>query len=299
MQEGFFQSFRNTPTGDIDGSLQDVYEGTPTLPQAQRGTSDTGYPSSSQRPAASNTGKKIEKRKRPVSNRDRSAQLDKYILLEKARCQSLGLPCPEEGFNSAINQASNKSMRLEEVMMELKVFYFAIASPESLTALQAIVKVQRRSLGGKLSVPNWKLPLAERIKEIESLSEKMGYIGFLRRCHTYQLYVDSSAGSQKTSDGFVNATTQSISTRSNPGIGNPNNLEDSRVSKLIIKEVYPNLELNSSEYQRKLRFVGRVRKLGQRLDLLVETFGYGILGLLPLAIDVAAVEPILNITDNL
>jgi hypothetical protein len=299
MHEGFFQSFRNTPTSDIDGSLQDIHEDRQSLLQSQRGSSDIEYPLSPQRPTASNKGKKSEKRKRPGSSGGKSAQLDSYILLEKARCQSFGLPCPEEGFNLAINQASNKSMWLEEIMTELKVFYFAIASPASLTALQAIVKVQKRSLGGKLSVPNWNLPLAERMIEIENLGEKMGYISFLRRCHTYQLFVDSNAGSQRTSDGFVNTTTQSISTRPNPGIGNPNNLEDSRVSRLIMKEVYPNLELNSPEYRGKLRFFSRVRKLGQRLDLLVDKFGYGILGLLPLPIDVAAIEPVLNITDNL
>lgn len=71
------------------------------------------------------------------------------------------------------------------------------------------------------------------------------------------------------------------------------------MSKLIMKEIYPNLEINSPEYENRLGFVKKLRKLGQRLDFLVERFGYGILGVLPLAIDVPVVEPVLNITDNL
>jgi hypothetical protein len=299
MHESNLQCILRTPTSDMDGSLPDLSEGRSLLAQSRTRKRDVEYPLAKQGPNASYTGTELEKRKRLRSSRDKSTHLDEYVLLEKSRCQSLGLPCPEEGFNLAITQISNKSTRLDQVMTDLKVFYFAIASPESLAALQAIVKVQRCSLGGKISVPNWKLPLVERMKEIENLSENIAYMGFLRRCHTHQLYIDSSAGSQKTSDGFINSTTQSISTRSNPEFGNPNNLEDSRVSKLIMHEVYPNLEATSSEYKNKNRFVGKIRRLGQRLDLLVEKFGYGILGLLPLPIDVPAVEPVLNITDNL
>jgi len=45
--------------------------------------------------------------------------------------------------------------------------------------------------------------------------------------------------------------------------------------------------------------VSKVRRLGQQLDLLVEKFRYGILGLLPLAVDVLAAESMLNISDDL
>jgi hypothetical protein len=298
MHENIFHTVSRTPTSDIDGSMQDISKERP-LVRSQMRTRDTGYPHSTQKLNTSDTGARGEHRKRLQLDRNKSASLEEYILLEKARCQSLGLPCPEKIFNSAVTQTSNNSTRLDEIMTDLKVFYFAIASSESLVALQAILKVHRRSLAGRPPAPNCRLTLAERMKEIENLGQKIGYIAFLRRCHIYQLYLDCSVDSQKTSDGFINNTTQSISTRPRTEIGNPKNLEDSRIAKLIMKEVYPDMEITSSDYKSKLRFFGKMRKLGQRLDLLVEKFGYGILGLLPLAIDVPAVDPVLNITDTL
>lgn len=298
MHENIVHTVSGTPTSDIDGSMQDISR--ERLPvRSQKRIRDTGYPHSTQRPNKSDTSGRGEHRKRLQLDRNKSASIEEYILLEKARCQSLGLPCPEEIFNSAVTQASNNSTRLDKIMTDLKVFYFAIASPESLVALQAILKVHRRSLEGRFSGPNWRLTLAERMKEIENLSKKIGYIALLRRCHIYQLFLDCSVDSQKTSDGFINNTTQSLSTRPRNEIGNPKNLEDSRIAKLIMKDVYPDMEITSDDYKSRLRFFGKMRKLGQRLDLLVEKFGYGILGLLPLAIDVPAVDPVLSISDSL
>jgi hypothetical protein len=66
-----------------------------------------------------------------------------------------------------------------------------------------------------------------------------------------------------------------------------------------MNELYPGLDPSSVGYQKKQRFVGNLRNLGQRLDLLVEKFGDGIIGLLPLPVDEPAGEPVLNITDSL
>jgi hypothetical protein len=182
---------------------------------------------------------------------------------------------------------------------ELKILYYAIASPESLAALQGILKVQRRSIRGKLLVEDCNIPpLRRSLKAIERLDGDIAHNSLLRRCYIHQLFVESSAGSMKTSDGFVNNTIQSISSRTRNS-GNPNNLEDSRVSKRIMCEVYPQLEQKTDDYNNKLRFVKRMRKLGQRLHWIVERFGYGIIGLLPLAVDVPAVDSVLNISDSL
>jgi hypothetical protein len=256
----------------------------------------TREPSSNQRAGSEN---RAEKRMCHSQSGGKSISIEKYILLENGRCETSGIPCLEEGFNSAIAQDLTTSLKLEQVITELKIFYFAIASPESLAALKTILKAQRRSLENKLSGINWNLPPPERMKEIESLNEDMAQVCFLRRCHTFHIFVESSLKSLKSSDGFFNLTSQSISTRANPKMGNPINLEDSRVSERIMRELYPNMNIKGPEYEKKLRFVKKLRKLGQRFEMLVDKFGYGILGLLPLAIDVPAVEPVLNITDTL
>ena len=111
--------------------------------------------------------------------------------------------------------------------------------------------------------------------------------------------MDSRAAHQKTSDGFVNSTWQSISTNSAPRMGNPQNLDDSQLSKNILKTLHPALIPGTLEYKKKLRSMGNIRKLGERFEILVERFGYGIIGLLPLPVDDLAADPIFNASDSL
>jgi hypothetical protein len=66
-----------------------------------------------------------------------------------------------------------------------------------------------------------------------------------------------------------------------------------------MSEVYPELKPNTLEYKNKLRSVGDMRKTGERLDLLVERFGYGILGLLPLPAGELTGQPVLTISKQI
>jgi hypothetical protein len=115
---------------------------------------------------------------------------------------------------------------------------------------------------------------------IEGIGPKIAHLVLRRRCHIYQLFLDYSKDSGRTSDGFVNNTKRSILRQVGPQIGNPNNLEDSRVADEILKELYPHLKPNTDEHLKKGRFVRQLRRLGARFDMLVRDFGYGILGLL-------------------
>ncbi len=240
---------------------------------------------------------------RPVSSGNKAAllaaQLDTHVRLEKEKYHNLGLPCPGQCFNSTMAQIRNSWGSNDEHEIELQTFYFAIASSESLAILRDIIQAYRRSLADKNSMAGCDLSQAERLMEIEKLNENIAYSFLLRRCHIRQLFVNSSGSSQKTSDGFVNHTVQSLSTRRSQKTGNPNHIEDAEGSKAIMKEVYPGLQQDSTEYIKKYRTVSNLRKLGQRLHLLADKFGDGIIGLLPLATDVSAIGPALSITDYL
>lgn len=122
------------------------------------------------------------------------------------------------------------------------------------------------------------------------------YMSFLKRCHTLELFRSLSVN-HKMSDGFVHETIQSISRNPHSQLGNPLVMEDSRVLKGMLARLYPDLGQNSPEYSRKERFVKKLCKIGQRLDLLVQNFGFGIIGLVPLPMDSG--EPAFNITDTL
>ncbi|KAG4429204.1 hypothetical protein IFR05_015317 [Cadophora sp. M221] len=164
--------------------------------------------------------------------------------------------------------------------LAVKTLSFVIASPESIVALQEVIMAQRKSTAKKQFRGYCDLSLADRVKVIEDTGSEIAYLLFLKRCHTYQLFVDCSKGSRRTSDGFVVDTVQSVSKQTGSRLGNPQNLEDSTIAEEILKEVYPNLDPGTGLYRKKKRFVHRLRKLGERFDVLVKNFGYGILGLL-------------------
>lgn len=285
--------------GEIDDPLEVVLVGRESPgPTRTSNIEEIQGSNSSSRPSTSNLGTS-KKRKSPASHSESgSVQLDEYVMLERERCQSIGLTFSEPGFDLVITQASNMS-KGNQFFTKLKTLYFAIGSPESLATLQEILVVRRRSFAGKQPRGDSDLSLVERIKIIEDTNPWISYHTFQRRCHIYQLLLDSRVGSYKTSDGFVNDTTQSVSTKTSPQIGNPINLEDSRISRKMMSELYPRLKPHTQEYTKKKRFVGSLRKLGERFDLLVEKFGYGIMGMLPLPGDDLAGEPALNVSDNL
>jgi len=225
-----------------------------------------------------------------------STLLDSHIALENKRCQDLGLPSPEYSFNHAMEVGSALSLNTNQILI-VKTFFFAIASSQSLALLQDVVRGYRYAAANNLAKMEYDLSKANRLKEIEHLSETINYFSFLRRCHILQLFIDSSASNAQSSDGFVIKTTQSISTQIGTKVGNPRHLADADISKSIMNEVYPEMKEGATEYVRKYRHVSNLRKLGQRLHLLVLQFGYGILGLLPLAN--SADESIVSITDKM
>ncbi|KAK6601217.1 hypothetical protein H4I96_06558 [Botrytis cinerea] len=218
-----------------------------------------------------------------------------YVQKKK---ESFGLPFSETEFDLAFSKIPNISLDAHE-LVTLKILYFAIGSPESLVALQEVLRVQRRTIAGRMPREGYNLSPAERVKVIECITPNIAYHVLRKRCHIYQLFIDSNKGSRKSSDGFVIDTVQSITTQSRHQTGNPNNLENSRISELILKELYPTLEPSGECYREKKRFVGNLRRLGGRFDLMVRKFGYGILALLQLPIEELAGEPTLVITDEL
>ncbi|PQE33780.1 Ribonuclease III protein [Rutstroemia sp. NJR-2017a WRK4] len=252
-------------------------------------------------PISAHNPASVPKKRKLSSNTLKSSKptpLLSYITSEKRRCQASGIPFSETEFDLAFNKISKVSLTAVD-LVTLKALYFAIGSPESLVALQEVLKAQRMTAEGKVPKGSRDLSLTERIRVIECITPNIAYHILQKRCHIYQLFVDSNVGSRKTSDGFIIDTMESIPAQPRSQIGNPNNLEDSRVSTLILKELYPGLKPNTEEYRKKKRFVGSLRRLGGRFDSLVRRFGYGVLGLIPLPVDELAGEVAVVIKDEL
>ncbi|KFY37957.1 hypothetical protein V495_06828 [Pseudogymnoascus sp. VKM F-4514 (FW-929)] len=254
--------------------------------------------------AAPSSGSVVTSRKRQLSINKAAAQpsildyLSDYMSLEQERCHSLRHSFSPDDFDMVMRAATPTLKKGDNMFIPLKMFYFAIGSAESLVSLKSLVEIGRRSIAGKQPSETRALTTLQRMEVVERLNSKIAYNIFERRYHIYHLFVDSRAAHQKASDGFVNSTWQSISTKSRPRMGNPQNLDDSQLSKNILEKLYPALIPGTPEYKKRSRSIGNIRKLGKRFEALVERFGYGILGLLPLQGDDLAADPVFNASDS-
>ena len=274
-------------------STNGVNPGSPLLPRQGASSSESNYYTPvvmteglegsshrlelGQEISATETSPKKRKSSTSCSESQQMIQLTEFLAREEQRCLTFGQPFVPMEVGATINGMQSP---LGESGLAIKTLSFVIASPESIVALQEVIMAQRTSNPDKQLMGDCDLSLADRVKAIEDTESEIAYLLFLKRCHTYQLFVDSSKDSRRTSDGFVIDTVQTVSKQAGSRLGNPQNLESSTIAEEIIRMVYPNLNPGTDLYRKKKRFVHRLRKLGERFDVLVKNFGYGILGLL-------------------
>ncbi|KAF7935381.1 uncharacterized protein EAE97_008288 [Botrytis byssoidea] len=228
-----------------------------------------------------------------------SDYLSEYMRIEKERCHNLGFSFTHNDFDMAMKIAS-PGLKLDDIIFDqLKMLYFAIGSGESLVSLRSLLEIRRRPMARQQCKEAYSLTIVERMKQVEHLNTKIAYNIFERRYHIYHLYNDSRSFHNKTSDGFVNTTSQSILINSASRMGNPLNLDESQVTKKMLHLLHPDLDHGSTEYQKKLRSISKIRKLGERFEILVRKFGYGIIGLLPLPVDDLTTESAVCTSDSL
>lgn len=227
-----------------------------------------------------------------------SEPLEEYIVLEKKRCIDTGLIFLETDFNLSTLKAHVSLQKVEPHLSALSILYFGVGSPETLATLQVLLKTRREPSVVQQRREKHVLSPAERAIAIERTDAKLAYCSLRKRCHVYQLYLDCSSESLRTSDTFVTNTVQTMTTRHKPQNGNPLNLEISRVLNRMLILSYPNLYPDDPNYGQKKNYVNGLRKLGQHLHLLVERFGYGILGLIPLPSNEPTFVQGLNLTNE-
>jgi hypothetical protein len=210
-------------------------------------------------------------------SRSRSLQVGSYIQIEKEKCERLGVPYNEQNCLSLSMTQWISTLDKVDERAAVSMISTAIGSPESIALLQHIVVESRGK--GRQTNPAEKLAITDRVREIEHLSGQIAFIEFLRRCHVWKLYMDIAQDNRTPESGFVIVTSESM-TRTRKA-GNPKNSHDAEITKAMFCGLGHELETDSREYQRKYRYATKLRRLGQRLELLTNTFGFGVLGLIP------------------
>jgi hypothetical protein len=242
---------------------------------------------------------KFSKRTKPLQRqttryRSESLQVESYIQMEKEKCEKLGVQYNEQNcLSPSMTQWISTLDKVDE-RAAVSMISTAIGSPESIALLQHIV-VESRAKGRQIN-PAEKLAITDRVREIERLSGQIAFIEFLRRCHIWKLYTDVSQDIRTPESGFVIVTSESIMRTRRAG--NPKNSHDAEITKAMLCGLALELETDSREYKRQYRCARNLRKLGQRLEILTNTFGPGVLGLIPFQDHFESVDLSVKISDE-
>jgi hypothetical protein len=203
-----------------------------------------------------------------------------YVKLEEQKCLRLGIDYNQQQYlhTTVVEWISRLDKGREKDA--LSMISVAIGSSESIANLQHIVR-EGRGKAGQIK-PSETLDPAARVREIQQLSGQIAFIEFLRRCHVWKLYSDLSDVNQSSSYGFDIATPESMSQQITRKAGNPNFIRTAEITKaMMLCGLAPEVARDPRTYDKQYRIYTKLRKLGERLQLLTETFGFGVLGLIP------------------
>jgi hypothetical protein len=284
--ESSYDNIDHNPNGD---SANITTSREPEMATSSSGASDPEQRaepvnwSNSRKRKVSATGES-PKRSRPQQkqtpqNENRRLQVARYIQKEKDKCATQGVEFNDRNYLPpnvvrCINELDKDGERAA-----MSMIFTAIGSSETIAHLQHIIcqsksREQRIGLAGNLS-------RAQRFQEIQQLDGQIAFSEFLKRCHVWKLYKDTSRDFPSPESGFVIVNAESINNLQTRRSGNPNIIRASEITKSMFRELAPELEPGCQEYEKKYQYYTKLRRLGQKLDILTETFGLGFLGLIP------------------
>ena len=145
------------------------------------------------------------------------------------------------------NISSNKQVLI------LRSLLVTVGGCDSLISLKSILQAYRESYKSYSPAHANISSNEQRVEIIKRLGEKAVYYTFLRYCYIYKLFVDNSKLRPNTTDNFINSNATSIAAQSSRRRGNPVIAVEAKITKLIIREVYPHIEPTHSHYQSRYR----------------------------------------------
>jgi hypothetical protein len=299
----FEETLRNPSAGSRSDYTSDnpIENADTTAIRAQEHTAELGQQSNSRK------RKPVTTRRCVKRNNDSQAehtprgeselrQVENFIEMEKEKCARLGITYDEHNYLSPTVAEWITALDKEDERAAVSMISTGIGSSESIALLQRIVVKSRTRY--QQAKPAEDLALADRVREIQILGSQRAFIQFLRRCHIWKLYSDISREVPAQESGFVVLTPESMSTRKGGRAGNPRNHRDSEITKAMICGSASELDHGSGEHRKQYRYYSALRRLGQRLKLLTDTFGFGVLGLIPSQDLLETADPGVRISDE-
>ncbi|KAH8728855.1 hypothetical protein GQ44DRAFT_768734 [Phaeosphaeriaceae sp. PMI808] len=166
-------------------------------------------------------------------------------------------------------------------VIQLRLFYFAIGSCQSLLSFKEILENVRK-ISGLASATFMRCHTsAESYQIIRRLSKTEALCVLLKRCHTVKLFETESACITQSTDTMNVETPSNFGARRGSEAGNPANKRKATITDAMMKKIAPELEKGTKEYEKHRRDISAIRRLAGPLHLLTSKFGFGILALLP------------------
>lgn len=193
------------------------------------------------------------------------------ILRDTEKCKSQGLPPPRETYFSPYIQ--DRVLELNCKFSDASCTMLAqIAGSSSIVALKEALECSR----SWPQIQSWRITghatLHERIAIIGDLEVREMYCALLKRYHVMELFRNCGGSDSRRTTKMIICTGREIL---QPGgrTGNPSHHDEAYVTERMMKEVFPNLQPGSKDYESKRRSMSRLRVLGRRLHMFAERFG--------------------------
>ncbi|KAJ5705392.1 hypothetical protein N7536_001081 [Penicillium majusculum] len=203
------------------------------------------------------------------------------ILHETEKCRQSGSPPPQDTFfrkeielrlQAMVNNSKASINGLITILVQ-------VANASSIVSLQEALRSSRVTAGKSQS--EWyarDLAGGSRLQVIEDLQGNIRHSNILELHHTVCLYRSCGGSVQCPPTDIIVVTAKQLRPQPKKK-GNPVKNKEAEITDAMMKRIFPcprDLEQNAH----KRRKVSGLRKLGQRLQLLIDHFGYGIIGLL-------------------
>lgn len=204
--------------------------------------------------------------------------LQKYLSQERQRCLSLDMPPPEETYFNHDVQNTLHSLGVRHLETVLTLFA-TIANSHSIVALRDMIHNERTQRSPESHLLRSGISRRERLHLIQKLDQSATFMQLMRWLHIVELFQECGGPETQSYTGYIVNTPDNFRNQTKMP-GNRRNWEDTRVSRSMMLEVFPDIKPADYMYRKLLPTFKKLRRLGKRLYTLASRFGKGIFGLM-------------------
>lgn len=163
---------------------------------------------------------------------------------------------------------------------QLRLFYFAIGSCQSLIEFKENLRAARSMPSGSIHSFGANLCLTERVREICRLDDQEALCVLARRYHIVKLF-ETELETLRQNNEMIMETPSTFGTTLRAQPGNPVMMQEAALTDGLICRIKPGLKKGTKEFQKFRAKLSQLRRLAKVLRMLTQTYGFGILALLP------------------